>query len=834
MYFFHIYLGYFRTSNMSEYLSDLNESQRDAVLCTEGPVMIVAGAGSGKTRVLTYRIAHLLKKEVDAFNILSLTFTNKAAREMKERIMNLVGDNEARNLWMGTFHSVFARILRYEHDKLNYPANFTIYDTADTKNLIKGILKEMQLDEKMYKPSMILGRISAMKTMLLSAEAYQHNSTYTESDRSSGRLHFGLIFETYCKRCFKAGAMDFDDILYNTSLLLRDHPEVLYKYQNKFKYILVDEYQDTNFAQYMIIKQLAARFENICVVGDDAQSIYAFRGANIENILNFKSDYPDTKTFKLEQNYRSTKNIVNAANSLILKNKNQIQKLIWTDNDEGDKIKVVRALTDNEEGSKVAQMIFENMMQHQMHPKDFAILYRTNAQSRAMEEALRKRNITYRIYGGLSFYQRKEIKDLLSYFRLTINNNDDEAMKRVINYPTRGIGQTTIDKIIIAANDHNISMFTVMENLNDFNVEMNAGARSKIADFVTMIKSFCAMLAKNDAYDLGNQIASKTGILKDLYNDKSPEGVSRYENIEELLGALKEFSTPASLPEGKEEFKAIDLPGVGITPSPTTEGNEDRATPRAGEKRLDIFMSDIALLTDSDKKVEPENRDHVSLMTIHQAKGLEYQHVFIVGLEENLFPNSFSMNSRDDLEEERRLFYVALTRAEKRSTLTFAATRFHRGSLINSEPSRFIDEIDAKYLEMPGQISQFEEDKHSENGIDPTYDDLPVIRYGQKSVGRSSDSIAKTNITPQKLQSQHPVTPKKLINSTIAQYKPTNQSQEHLKALQVGMMVSHERFGNGKVTNIEGQFPNSKASVDFGEAGQKQLLLKFAKLEIVQ
>ncbi len=811
---------------MKNYLDELNSSQRDAVLCTEGPVMIVAGAGSGKTRVLTYRIAHLMNKEVDAFNILALTFTNKAARSMKEKITNLVGDNEARNLWMGTFHSVFARILRFEHDKLNYPANFTIYDTADSKNLVKDIVKQMQLDEKVYKPSMLLARISQMKTMLLSFEIYQHNSSYVESDRSSGRLHFGEIFETYCKRCFKAGAMDFDDILYNTSLLLRDHPEVLYKYQNKFKYILVDEYQDTNFAQYTIIKQLAARFENICVVGDDAQSIYAFRGANIENILNFKTDYPDTRTFKLEQNYRSTKNIVNAANSLILKNKNQIQKLIWTDNDEGDKIKVVRALTDNEEGAKVAQMIFEDMMQHQMHPKNFAILYRTNAQSRAMEEALRKRNIAYRIYGGLSFYQRKEIKDLLAYFRLTINNHDEEAMKRVINYPTRGIGQTTIDKIIVAANDHNISMFMVMENLNDFNVEMNSGARSKISDFVTMLKSFSAMLQKNNAYDLGNHIASKTGIQKDLYNDKSPEGVSRYENIEELLGALKEFSV------GEDEFKAIEIPddldkvasqAEIISETPIEETKQERnGEVEIKAKTLDVFMSDIALLTDNDKKEDPADSNHVSLMTIHQAKGLEFAHVFVVGLEENLFPNSFSMNSRDDLEEERRLFYVALTRAEKKSTLTFAATRFHRGSLINTEPSRFIEEIDSQYLELGGKLSQ--NNSRGENVIDPTYDDLPVIRYGNKP---------KTSIQKPAFRNQTVATPKKLINATVAQYKPASESQEHLRTLQVGMTVSHERFGNGKVLNLEGQFPNSKATVDFGEAGQKQLLLKFAKLEIV-
>ena len=827
---------------MKNYLSDLNDSQRDAVLCTKGPVMIVAGAGSGKTRVLTFRIAHLLDKGVDAFNILSLTFTNKAAREMKDRIMKMVGDQEARNLWMGTFHSVFARILRFEHDKLNYPANFTIYDSADSKNLVKSIIKHLELDEKMYKPNMILGRISAMKTKLLSHEAYQHNATYTESDRAAGRLHFGEIFATYCKRCFKAGAMDFDDILYNTSILLRDNPDVLYKYQNKFKYILVDEYQDTNFAQYTIIKQLAARFENICVVGDDAQSIYAFRGANIENILNFKSDYPDTKTFKLEQNYRSTKNIVNAANSLIVKNKNQIQKLIWTENAEGEKIKVFRALTDNEEGSKVAQMIFEDMMHLRMHPKEFAILYRTNAQSRAMEEALRKKNIAYRIYGGLSFYQRKEIKDLLSYFRLTINCHDEEAMKRVINYPTRGIGQTTIDKIIVAANDHNISMFTVMENLGDFNLEMNTGARNKISDFITMIKSFAAQLSKNNAYDIGNYIANKTGLLKDLYNDKSPEGVSRYENIEELLGAMKEFSV------GEEEYKAIDIPELEKTNKPANPIIEEKieedlfAAETASNastitRTLELFMSDIALLTDSDKKEEPENKDHVSLMTIHQAKGLEFSHVFIVGLEENLFPNSFSMNSRDDLEEERRLFYVALTRAEKKSTLSFAATRFLRGSILNTEPSRFIEEIDPQYLEMGSRISHADNEVESDF-VDPTYDDLPVIKYNNIPIGGKFENAKKKTdfgikkSSPTKPQPTISVKPKNLINATAARYKPTSDSQEHLRNLQVGMQVSHERFGNGTVTNIEGVFPNSKASVDFGEAGTKQLLLKFAKLEI--
>ncbi len=765
---------------MGNYLNELNDSQRDAVLCTEGPVMIVAGAGSGKTRVLTYRIAHLLQNGVDAFNVLALTFTNKAAREMKERITHIVGDGEARNLWMGTFHSVFARILRYEHDKLNYPANFTIYDTDDSKNLIKDILKQNNLDDKVYKPSSILARISQMKTMLLSFEAYQHNSTYTEHDRMAGRPEFGNIFETYCKRCFKAGAMDFDDILYNTSILLRDFPDVLYKYQNKFKYILVDEYQDTNFVQYVIIKQLAARFENICVVGDDAQSIYAFRGANIQNILNFKSDYPDTKTFKLEQNYRSTKNIVNAANTIIAKNKDQIQKVVWTDNHEGDKIKVVRALTDNDEGMKVAQMIFENMMQHQMRPKEFAILYRTNAQSRAMEEALRKRNIAYRIYGGLSFYQRKEIKDLLAYFRLTINNQDEEAMKRVINYPTRGIGNTTIEKIIVAANDHNISMFTVMDNLKDFPLELNSGTREKIQDFVTMIKSFSAMLPITNAYDLGNHIATSTRILKELYNDKSPEGVSRYENIEELLSALKEFTS------GDEEYKAIDIPELQVEQpviGDQSSVNTENRSPITDNRTLDLFMSDIALLTDSDKKTEPENRDHVSLMTIHQAKGLEFAHVFIVGLEENLFPNSFNINSREDMEEERRLFYVALTRAQKKAMLTFAATRFHRGSVHNTEPSRFIEEIDPKYLEFSHSshredtfMGEREKWNRRDNGLDVSYEE-PVFRLSEVRSQSIRTPSEKSEVKPKPSIPN----PKMLVNAQIDKYKPTNHSQEHLK-----------------------------------------------------
>ncbi|MFH1004826.1 MAG: UvrD-helicase domain-containing protein [Bacteroidota bacterium] len=814
---------------MNDYLSHLNDSQREAVLCTEGPVMIVAGAGSGKTRVLTYRIAHLLHKGIDAFNILALTFTNKAAREMKERVINLIGSNETKNLWIGTFHSVFARILRYEHDKLNYPSNFTIYDTDDSKHLIKDIVRQMDIDDKIYKPSTMLGKISKIKTLLITPQEYNLDAKFTEQDRASGRPQFGTIFETYCKRCFKAGAMDFDDILTNTNVLLRDFPDILYKYQNKFRFILVDEYQDTNFVQYIIIKQLAARFENICVVGDDAQSIYAFRGANIQNILNFKENYPDVHVFKLEQNYRSTKNIVNAANSIIVKNKQQIPKIIWTDNEEGEKIKVMNVLTDNEEGIIVTQNIFDIMMNAQAKPSEFAILYRTNAQSRVFEESLRKKNIPYRIYGGLSFYQRKEIKDLLAYFRLAINNHDEESLKRIINYPVRGIGNTTINKLIITANDHNISIYTVLENISAFNLDIAPNTTKKIEEFITMIKSFSAMIPTHNAYDIGNHIASTTGILKDLYNDKSPEGVNRYENIDELLNALKFFSADTNLTEGNEQLTPIDLPNLSFDNSNTAQ----QAT-----QTLDVFMSDIALLTDADKKENPEDRNHVSLMTIHQAKGLEFAYVFIVGLEENLFPSYLSMNDRADMEEERRLFYVALTRAQKKTMLCFANTRYHRGSLINTEPSRFIEEIDAKYLEFSRPSSSLsngkgwceEREQWNRDITDPISDET-VLSYKKKSTGQETREkrLRKEN---SKSQITNPKS-KKLVNLTLANYKSANGIQEHLKNLQVGMTVFHERFGNGKVINMEGNFPNSKATVHFDNAGQKQLLIKFARLKIV-
>lgn len=813
---------------MSEnYLSELNAVQREAVECTEGPVMIIAGAGSGKTRVLTYRIAHLMKKGVDPFNILSLTFTNKAAREMKERIAKIVGEGEAKNLWMGTFHSVFARILRVEAEKLGYPSNFTIYDTDDSKNLIKTILKEQGLDDKVYKPGSVLSRISAAKNNLVSASAYLNNAQIQEEDRMAVRPKMGIVYQQYANRCFKAGAMDFDDLLFNTNILLRDHPKVLHKYQHKFKYILVDEYQDTNFSQYVIVKQLAAAYRNISVVGDDAQSIYSFRGANIQNILNFEKDYPELHMFKLEQNYRSTKNIVGAANTIIANNKDQLKKNVFTENAEGELIKVVKTESDNAEGNFVANSVFETKMNEQAQNRHFAILYRTNAQSRAMEEALRRQNIAYRIYGGLSFYQRKEVKDLLSYYRLTINNNDEESLKRIINYPTRGIGDTSLDKIIVAANDHNISLWKVIENINEFEIGLNTGAKTKIDEFASMIKSFSAMLKAQNAYDLGQYIAVHSGILRDLYADKSPEGVSRHENIQELLNGLKEFTESEVLEELQlpDEDEGIDELRLTIDEKETIEKKETNenlfsaeqeqssiVNPQSSIKNtLDLFMRDIALMTDADKKTESEeDRNKVVLMTIHAAKGLEFPYVYIVGLEENLFPSQMSLTERADLEEERRLFYVALTRAEKRVTLSYSTTRYKWGNLIYCEPSRFIEELDEKYLDLPAE----------NNGR--MFGDEAYPRKQKLSTGKPKETFV-----------QRPVIGKKLVKLNTASKSTTDFDTESLRNLQVGMDVEHDRFGTGKIINMEGAFPNNKATVFFEGVGQKQLLIKFAKLRIL-
>ncbi|QNL49160.1 UvrD-helicase domain-containing protein [Olivibacter sp. SDN3] len=757
-----------------DYLKGLNPSQRAAVEQTEGPVMIVAGAGSGKTRVITYRVAHLIRKGIDPFHILVLTFTNKAAKEMRERIMNVVG-NEAKNIWMGTFHSVFAKILRVEAQHIGYPSNFTIYDTDDSKSLLRSILKEMQLDDKLYNANFVYNRISAAKNNLISAAEYQKNAQIQAEDQSGGRGQLGLIYQTYTQRCYKAGAMDFDDLLFKTNVLLKEHPEILYKYQTKFKYLMVDEYQDTNFSQYLIVKRLAAINENICVVGDDAQSIYAFRGANIQNILNFEKDYPDLNVFKLEQNYRSTQNIVNAANSIISNNKNQLKKSVFSENETGDKINVVRAFSDNEEGKMVAENILQDRSLHSLRFKDFAILYRTNAQSRAMEESLRKLNIPYKIYGGTSFYQRKEIKDLIAYFRLTFNPNDEEALKRVINYPRRGIGDTSVERIFIAADQHQTSLWEVIANPQNFLDGRTAGV---VYPFGSLIQSFQVLAKNNNAYDVALHIAQHSGILKDLYEDKSVEGLNRYENIQELLNGIKEFSE-------REDIE---------------------------EKGLDIFMQDIALLTNDDKDKDP-NADTVSLMTIHSSKGLEFSQVYIVGLEENLFPSQLSLNSRSDLEEERRLFYVAVTRAEKKLTLSYATSRYRWGTLNNCEPSRFIDEIDPRYLALDFKA--------------PGADTIPSTSFGRErdSWGQSSQDIF-TKPKPKIASKTTTILPK--AHQPTAGFAPSDTSN-----LQVGMEVEHERFGFGKVLNLEGNKPDIKATIFFKELGQKQLLLKFAKLRIV-
>jgi DNA helicase II / ATP-dependent DNA helicase PcrA len=757
-----------------EYLKGLNPSQQAAVIQTEGPVMIVAGAGSGKTRVITYRVAHLIKKGVDPFNILVLTFTNKAAKEMRERIMRVVG-TEAKNIWMGTFHSVFAKILRVEADKLGYPSNFTIYDTDDSKSLIRAILKELQLDDKLYNANFVYNRISSAKNNLVSAAEYQKNEHIQAEDSSSGRGQLGEIYQIYTQRCFKAGAMDFDDLLFKTNVLLKDHPEVLYKYQNKFKYLMVDEYQDTNFSQYLIVKKLAAINENLCVVGDDAQSIYAFRGANIQNILNFEKDYPDLKVYKLEQNYRSTQNIVNVANSIIANNKNQLKKEVFSENEAGDKIKVVRAFSDNEEGKIIAESIVQERSLKGSKYHDFAILYRTNAQSRAMEEALRKLNVPYKIYGGLSFYQRKEIKDLIAYFRLTFNPNDEEALKRVINYPRRGIGDTTVERIIISAHQNNITLWEVICQPTRFLDNRSATA---VGNFSTLIQSFQVIAKTQSAYDAALHVSQHSGLLKDLYADKSVEGLNRYENIQELLNGIKEFSE--------------------------REDIEDRS--------LSVFMQDVALLTNDDNDKDP-NADTVSLMTIHSSKGLEFGNVYVVGLEENLFPSQMSLNSRTDLEEERRLFYVAITRAEKKLTLSYATSRYRWGTLTSCEPSRFIDEIDAKYLELEFKPQQ----KPSGN---PFFDDE---RSSWSS--RSSDTFSKPKPASPAAKTTS-ILPKAHVPT--AGFAPSDTSN-----LQVGMEVEHERFGFGKVLTMEGSKPDVKATIFFKEIGQKQLLLKFAKLRIV-
>ncbi len=747
-----------------DYLDSLNEPQREGVINTEGPTMLIAGAGSGKTRVLTYRIAYLIQnKGVDPFNILALTFTNKAAKEMRDRIESVVG-TEARNLWMGTFHSVFARILRAEADKLGYPSNFTIYDADDSKSLVKIIVKELGLDDKVYKPNVVFNRISGAKNRLISWREYINNPIYLADDESNMKPELGKIYKIYSERCFKAGAMDFDDLLFNTNVLFREHTDILNKYQQRFHYVMVDEFQDTNISQYLITKRLAAVRQNICVVGDDAQSIYAFRGADIQNILNFEKDYSDLRVIKLEQNYRSTKNIVHAANSVIFKNKAQLKKNVWTDNEDGSLIELLKANSDNEEGKLVASSIFEEKMQHQVKNNEIAILYRTNSQSRAIEEALRRMNIRYKIVGGLSFYARKEIKDIMAYMRFAINTNDEQSFRRIINYPKRGIGGSSVDKIIVAANDHGIPIWEVLENINSF---LPGRAANAITDFVALIKRFKVEIQNKDAFEAATEIAKRSGLLRDLYEDKTIEGLNRYENVQELLNAVKEF---------------VD-------------------DPEKEDKTLGSFLQEVALLTGVDNDKDDDN-DKVTLMTIHMAKGLEFKNVYIVGLEEDLFPSQMMLSSRADLEEERRLFYVAITRAEQKLFLCYALSRYRFGRLKNCEPSRFIEEIDPAFIKV-NERSRPTESVHTGSGYAKSF------ISGMKKTTSSQPKKTKSNY-------KAPV-----------DFQPSDTSN-----LESGMKVEHPKFGYGKVAEIDESGANKKAKVNFDDFGEKTLLLSFAKLKI--
>lgn len=769
---------YKQTLEVRDYLSELNEPQLAAVTHENGPLMIIAGAGSGKTRVLTYRIAHLMGQGIDAFNILSLTFTNKAAQEMRNRIEKIIG-SEAKNLWMGTFHSVFAKILRIEGTRIGYTSNFTIYDTDDSKSLLKTIVKEMHLDDKTYKANFILNRISGAKNNLISWQAYAENPIFLAEDTGAQMPEIHRIYKTYAQRCFSSNAMDFDDLLFNTNILFRDHLDVLNKYQHKFKYVMVDEFQDTNISQYLITRKLSAVNQNICVVGDDAQSIYAFRGANIQNILNFKKDYPDLAVVKLEQNYRSTQNIVNAANSLISKNKSQLDKNIFSDNEEGEKIEVFKAHSDNEEGKIIANSIFEAKHRESLKNLDFAILYRTNAQSRAFEEALRKINIKYRIIGGLSFYQRKEIKDLLGYLRFVVNQQDEEAFKRIINQPKRGIGDSTIAKIVVTANENQKSIWEVVSFIKEY---IEGRAVNSIETFATLIKSYILLLEDDkDAHTVAMHIAKTSGILHELYVDKTVEGMARHENVQELLNSIKQF---------------VDNPE-----------NEDVT--------LGTFLQTVSLLTNADQDDDGDN-DKVTMMTIHGAKGLEFNQVFVVGLEENLFPSQMMLKNRDDLEEERRLFYVAITRAEKKLTLSYAEQRYNWGKLNFCEKSRFIDEIDSKYL-------KFEEKPFTQSQSF----DFPARTFNKIEVQAPRANATRTQV----ISNLKPVTTARPAAAHVAS---EDFRASDTASLKVGAKVEHQKFGYGIVAKIEVQGPTSKALINFEKEGEKTLLLSFAKLRIVE
>lgn len=781
---------------MSDYLKELNERQREAVTHIDGPLMIVAGAGSGKTKVLTTRIAHLMRNGVDAFNILALTFTNKAAAEMKERIEKILGNNEARNLYIGTFHSVFARIMRAEATKMGYPSNFTIYDSDDAKSLLKGIINENNLDDKMYKPQYVAGRISAAKNNLMTPAQYQQDHFIQQEDARSGRPLIGQLYAQYAARCFKNGAMDFDDLLFKMYQLLVNFPDVLAKYQHKFKYVLIDEYQDTNIAQYQIVKLLAAVHENICVVGDDAQSIYSFRGATIENILKFQKDYEGAKVVKLEQNYRSSQNILNVANRVIGLNKNQIPKNLWTDKPEGEKLKLVRTLTDNDEGKFVADAIAEQKLRNHYNNRDFAILYRTNAQSRAFEESLRRMNIAYRIFGGLSFYQRKEIKDFIAYLRIVANPQDEEALKRIINYPVRGIGKTSVERIIIAANESGKTFWEVLQEPQL--AGMKGAAAAAIEAFVVMMRSFQAMQQKNNAYDVAFAVGKHTNMVKELYNDKTVEGLARYENVQELLNSIKEYTE---------------------TPNEDGEVVED--------KSLGAYLQQITLLTDADKNNE-EDQDVVKLMTIHAAKGLEFDCVFAVGLEENIFPSAMSLYDREDLEEERRLFYVVITRARDRLWISYANSRYRFGSLVQNDPSRFIDEVPPEYMDR--SFAGVAGAKGSGSAASSPGGAARSYAPKQQPAKNTTTAAASGNTDLSRIAALN----KAKAAQPVAHVPSANFVASDPEQMEQGMRVEHMKFGVGTIIKMDGGAHNRIATIDFGAGvGEKKIMLNYAKLMIL-
>jgi len=774
---------------MSDYIRGLNDQQKEAVLHKDGPIMIVAGAGSGKTKVLTTRIAHLLAQGVDAFNILALTFTNKAAKEMKERIEKILGNTSARSLYIGTFHSVFARILRGEAHRIGYPNNFTIYDTDDAKSVVKTVVNELNLDDKHYKPNVVYNRISQAKNSLVGPTEYANDYHIQQEDMRANRPAIGQIYAAYAARCFKNGAMDFDDLLIKMYELLKNHPESLHKFQHKFKYILIDEYQDTNPAQYEIIKLLGAAYENVCVVGDDAQSIYSFRGATIENILQFQKDYDDVKVVKLEQNYRSTQSILNAANEVIKNNKGQIPKNLWTDNSTGEKIRLVRMMTDNEEGKFVADTIQEQKLRNHYNNRDFAILYRTNAQSRAFEESLRRMGIPYTMYGGVSFYQRKEIKDMIAYLRIIINTRDEESLKRIINYPTRGIGKTSIDRAVLAANEQNITLWEVLERAGEFGFK--GGTLEAVENFVLMIRSFASMLTAKNAYEVATHVGKQTNLVKELFNDKTTEGLARYENIQELLNSIKEF-----------------------TERPDEDGVLEEET-----KGLGNYLQQITLLTDADEK-DP-NADTVKLMTIHAAKGLEFSCVFAAGLEEMLFPNAMAINTREELEEERRLFYVVITRAKEKLWITYANTRYRFGTLVQNEPSRFIEEIPSDFLDRSfagGGLRNQGSSLGDRSAFDRSTASQAEKRYGPP---------------PAKKETKPTYVPPKPFVKTVEHNPSPDFVASDTSALQVGQKVEHQKFGFGEVVGMEGSAHNPIATVKFEHNGEKKIMLNYAKLRIV-